>query len=157
MIEKYMSLRPSSGKCNALYLRPKIAPKGNVWYDDVPVGVHQLQQIVAKMCREAGLDGLFTNHSLRATAATRTYAAGVDEQLIAGKKLVTGHLRFATTNAPPRNNYTSVSDLIQKPSSVPPEPKKVKLNESVSFGSRKEINITAGDVTVNLRLQCACI
>ena len=32
--------------------------------------------------------GFFTNHSLRATAATRLYHAGVDEQLITQK---TGH------------------------------------------------------------------
>ena len=55
---------------------------------DVPVGVHTLQQTVKKMCSEAGFEGQFTNHSLRATAATRLYAAGVDEQLIAEK---TGH------------------------------------------------------------------
>jgi len=38
--------------------------------------------------RQAGFIGYFTNHSLRATAATRLFAANVDEQLI---KLKTGH------------------------------------------------------------------
>lgn len=70
----------------------------------------------------------YTNHSLRATAATRLYAAGVDEQLIAEK---TGH----------RSSTVSAS-----------ESKKVKSNESVSLGSAEEIKITAGDVTVNLKL-----
>lgn len=37
------------------------------------------------MCERAGFSGHFTNHSLRATAATRLYDAGVDEQLIAEK------------------------------------------------------------------------
>lgn len=46
-----------------------------------------------------------------------------------------------------------VSDLIQKQSIVSAsESKKVKSNESVSLGSAKEIKITAGDVTVNLKL-----
>ena len=51
------------------------------------MGVHTLQQTVKKMCSEAGFEGQFTNHSLRATAATRLYAAGVDKQLIAKKTM----------------------------------------------------------------------
>ena len=42
--------------------------------------------VVKKMCSEVGFEGQsVTNHSLRATAATRRFAAGVDEQLIAEK------------------------------------------------------------------------
>ena len=33
------------------------------------------------MCNAAGISGFKTNHSLRATAATRLYQSGVDEQL----------------------------------------------------------------------------
>ena len=40
------------------------------------------------MCKEAGIQGYKTNHSLRATAATRLYASGVDEQLVMER---TGH------------------------------------------------------------------
>lgn len=108
---------PSCGKCDAFYLRPKTAPKGSVWYDSVPVGIHTLQQTVTKMCKEAGFDGYYTNHSLRATAATRLYAAGVDEQLIAEK---TGH-RSSAIRAYKRTSeeqQQSVSDLIQKQSTV---------------------------------------
>lgn len=104
------------------------------------------------MCKEAGFDGFFTNHSLRATAATRLYAAGVDEQLIAEK---TGHRSSAIRNykRTSEEQLQSVSDLIQIPTKLsPPEPKKVKPNECVSFGSGKEINITSGDIKVNLRL-----
>jgi len=39
-------------------------------------------------CKNAGFQGYYTNHSLRATAATRLYNAGMDEQLVAEK---TGH------------------------------------------------------------------
>ncbi|XP_062573148.1 zinc finger MYM-type protein 2-like [Saccostrea cucullata] len=39
-------------------------------------------------CKIAGFTGHYTNHSLRATAATRLYDAGIDEQLITEK---TGH------------------------------------------------------------------
>jgi integrase len=40
------------------------------------------------MCKDRGLHGYRTNHSLRTSAATRLYQAGVDEQLITE---VTGH------------------------------------------------------------------
>ena len=33
------------------------------------------------MCKTAGISGFRTNHSLRATTATRLYSAGIDEQL----------------------------------------------------------------------------
>ncbi|CAC5396557.1 unnamed protein product [Mytilus coruscus] len=42
------------------------------------------------MCTEAGLSGFRSNHSLCATAATRLYECGVDEQIIS-EVHVTGH------------------------------------------------------------------
>jgi integrase len=77
--------RPAGGKCDALYLRPLTHRAASSWYADAPVGVHYLQKTVSKLCEQAGFKGHFTNHSLRATAATRLYDAGVDEQLIAEK------------------------------------------------------------------------
>jgi hypothetical protein len=93
----------------------------------------------------------FTYHSLRATAAARLYAAGVDEQLKAEK---TGHRSTDIRNykRTSEEQLQTVIDLIQKPTTMsPPESKKVKPNECVSFRSGKEINITSGDITVNLR------
>ena len=40
------------------------------------------------MCKEAGIQGRKTNHSLRATTAARLFQAGLDEQLIMER---TGH------------------------------------------------------------------
>ena len=88
MLHVFCFLRPQGAKTDAFYLRPRANVDGPCWYMDVPVGVHTLQQTVKKMCSEAGFEGQFTNHSLRATAATCLYAAGVNEQLIAEK---TGH------------------------------------------------------------------
>lgn len=125
----------------------KTAPKGSVWYDSVPVGIHTLQQTVTKMCKKTGFVGYYTNHSLRASAATCLYAAGVDDQLIAEK---TGHRSSAIRayKHTSEEQQQSVSDLTTVSAS---ESKKVKSNESVSLGSAKEIKITAGDVTVNLK------
>ena len=49
---------------------------------------HTINNTMSKVCKAAGIVGFKTNHSLRATAATRLYQSGVDEQLIMEK---TGH------------------------------------------------------------------
>lgn len=69
-------------------MRPLQTPKGSVWFAGVAVGINQLRNTVARICKQAGLDGHRTNHSLRATAATRLYEAGMEEQLVSE---ITGH------------------------------------------------------------------
>ena len=41
-----------------------------------------LSRTVSRLFEEAGVTRHFTNHSLRATAATRMFDASIDEQLI---------------------------------------------------------------------------
>lgn len=45
----------------------------------------KLASMVKRLCEAGGIQGFKTNHSLRATAATRLYDAKVDEQLICEK------------------------------------------------------------------------
>ncbi len=87
---KYTALLPVNGRSEALYKYPLSNKKltGKTWYTDKPVGVNSLKKIVSTLAKEAGLVGHFTNHSLRAMAATRMYNGGVDEQVI---KEITGH------------------------------------------------------------------
>ena len=90
LIEKYICLRQQLTNKNVFYLTPL---KGDVmdnepWFKDVPMGHNMLQNIVKKMCQSCGISGRKTNHSLRATCATRLYQNGVDEQLI---MMRTGH------------------------------------------------------------------
>ena len=83
---KYLEHRPRNVK--RLYLRSLDKPKDKVWYSGVPIGKNNLSQFVYKMCLKAGFHGKFSNHSLRATCATRLFQKGVEEQLISN---VTGH------------------------------------------------------------------
>ena len=62
------------------------------WFADSPVGINKLQKVVKIICERGGLPGFYTNHSLRATAATRLYHENFDEQLI---QEVTGHQSVA--------------------------------------------------------------
>ena len=87
LYEKYVSHCPKV-RGDALYLRPLKSPVGQVWYGKQPVGINKLSTVVKRLCGAAGLKGHRTNHSLRATAASRLYACEFDEQLIAE---TTGH------------------------------------------------------------------
>ena len=75
-------------KKNAFYLQPLKNPTSQCWYSTKLIGHDMLDKTVARMCSLGGIGGYGTGHSLRATAATRLYQAGVDEQLVMEK---TGH------------------------------------------------------------------
>ena len=52
------------------------------------MGYDALGGVVKKLCRDAGIEGNFTNHSLRATMETRGLIKGIPDKLIMEK---TGH------------------------------------------------------------------
>ena len=88
LFEKYKDVRPSDNpKCSTdLYLRP-LAKFGLVgpWFSCQPLGQNTLSKIVQTLCQTSGIAGKKTNHSLKATCATRLYQSGVEEQLIQEK------------------------------------------------------------------------
>ena len=88
LFEKYIGLLPKLKSCKKLYMRPKLRYNPKVWYCDQPYGTNKVSSTVKKLCTKAGLKGKFTNHSLRATSASRMYQSDVPEQVI---KEVTGH------------------------------------------------------------------
>ena len=82
ILGRYFSLLPIERTCKSLYLMLKKKFSPNCWYQDRPVGINKLQSVVRDVCAKAGLPGHYTNHSLRATAATRLYHNNFDEQII---------------------------------------------------------------------------
>ncbi len=83
--------------------------KANTGTRSVPVGHNTLQLTVPRLCSSAGIEGYKTNHSLRVTAATRLYQAGVDEQLIMKR---TGHRSIMSIRLATRLRlYKRVSDI----------------------------------------------
>lgn len=102
LYELYTSKCPVvADRVDAFYLRPLEKYRNDCWYYNSPIGQNTLWSIVSKMCARAGFKGFYSNHSLRATAATRLFSANVDEQLI---KLKTGHSSDAV------RSYKRVSD-----------------------------------------------
>ncbi len=98
IFEKYLAKRPSQDpKCSKdLYLRPLVKPQNpNIWYSCQPLGLGMLSKVIAKLCHAGGLEGRYSNHNLRSTAATLMYNSNIDEQQITE---VTGHKSIAVRN-----------------------------------------------------------
>ena len=56
---------------HAFYLTPLVRPKEKCWFKKVPLSHNKLANVVPRLMKSAGIEGYFTNHSLRATATTR--------------------------------------------------------------------------------------
>ncbi len=87
IFEKYMGLHPNAHPKyrQDLYLRPLSRVPDNPrmpWFSCQPMGIHSIQSVLSGICAWGGLKGKHTNHTLKATAATRLYEKGVEEQLI---------------------------------------------------------------------------
>ena len=85
---KYIRLLPENKSCGKLYLRPRPKFSPSVWYCDQPYGKNKVSGAVKKLCEIAKIEGKYSNHSLRATSASRMFQHNVSEQVI---KEITGH------------------------------------------------------------------
>ena len=86
------------------------------WYSAVPIRNHTLQQMVKKVCSDAGIGGYKTNHSLRATGATELFKRGAPEKLIQER---TGHRSLEALRTCERSSeeqHKAASTLLSAPS-----------------------------------------
>ena len=75
MLDLYLSKLPPVAKAKDIfYCKPlEKFNKEGYWYSQQPRGKHFLSSMVKNMFEEAGIKGDFTNHSLRASAATNLF------------------------------------------------------------------------------------
>ena len=92
LIEKYLHLLPKTGVKPNFYLQSLKRTKPSCWYSTMPVGSNTLHKVVGTLLKNAGLDGFFSNHSLRRTCATRLFQAGQSSKIV---KEITGHISDA--------------------------------------------------------------
>ena len=88
LFKRYLALLPANPSADAFYLQPSRHPTSTCWFSATPLGHYSLGRTISCICKEADIGGYKTNYSLRATAATRLYQSGVDEQLVMER---TGH------------------------------------------------------------------
>ena len=88
LFKRYLALLPANPSADAFYLQPSRHPTSTCWFSATPLGHYSLGRTISCICKEADIGGYKTNHFLRATAATRLYQSGVDEQLVMER---TGH------------------------------------------------------------------
>lgn len=80
LLEYYLDKLPPDPK--AFYLCPlAIIPddSSKPWFSNVPVAINTLHNLMKKVSEKGELAGKYTNHSLRATSASRLFAANVPE------------------------------------------------------------------------------
>ena len=73
--------------------------------------------MVRDMCQAAGITGFKTNHSLRATTATRLFHAGVDEQLImerTGRRSLDGVRSYKRTCSEQQQQISAIVTQVSK-------------------------------------------
>lgn len=88
LYKRYMHKSPTDGRDDCFYLTPLQQPREDMWYSRQPIGANTLATFTKEAFTNAGIEGHYTNHSLRATTASRLFEARVDEQLIMAR---TGH------------------------------------------------------------------
>ncbi len=123
----YNDLCPLNRPDGAFYLAPLACPKERCWFKRAPLGHCKLAAVVPRLMKSAGIEGYFTNHSLRATATTRLYDAQVDEATIMQR---TGHRSTDGVRA-----YKRTSEKMKELSSNvlnhgQPSTKKLKVDDS---------------------------
>ena len=118
----YNSLCPKNRPDHAFYLTPLSNPKRDCWYKCCAIGHNKLAEVVPRLMKAANIQGYFTNHSLRVTAATRMYDAQLDEATIMSR---TGHRSVDGVRA-----YKQTTNRLQELSSAVLNDPKLEATET---------------------------
>lgn len=140
LLKIYKSHRPVNITESKFYLRPLPKPKSDIWYSIQCVGIHKIETMVKDLMQKAEIDGYFTMHSLRASAATRLYSNNIEEQKISE---ITGH-RSSAIRAYKRTSNSQkmeVSKIIQNcqsSSHLMCEQSFINVDSTMTFTSEKK-------------------
>ena len=128
---------------NAFYMRAT-----STGFGKQAVGHNTLERIIKDLMLDAGICGFFTLYSLRATAATRLYNNGMDEQAIMH---ITGH-RSAAVREYKRmeegmKRHLSAILHTEEPQEISEKEKpsgKIKIEDSSTSTNDDSLNISQG-------------
>lgn len=152
LFKKYMQLCPSDAPDHAFYLKPldSSALSGSCWYSKKPLGHNQLANTVRRLCSAAGIGGFKTNHSLRATSASRLHQSGVEEQMVmerTGHRSVDGVRSYQRTSEEQR---IALSDILNHRPAV-----STSTEHLTSTANTVQLQSTTGALTGVYNLQSA--
>ena len=101
--------------CDALFQYPKRnwQPGDTVWFENRPLGVNKLANMMKDISKEAKLSRIYTNHCVRSTAITLWAEAGLtDRQIMA----ISGHRNESSLKSyhsrPNSNSLKQCSDVL---------------------------------------------
>ncbi len=127
LLDLYRKRVPSEALAkDTFYLRPleKVGDTpDSPWYTCVPIGKNTLQQMLPKMCEEAGI-ARRGNHSLRATGATAMFRANLPEKVLQSR---TSHISlkalrmYENITDEQHSAACSTSDLVSRPNASLPD------------------------------------
>ena len=98
LLALYLSHCPEDSPPECFFQQPLLKPTSIVWYSKQAIGHYQLQSVVQRIWTAAGITDYKTNHSLRATSATRLFHHNVDEQLIMEKPAIVARMGSVVTS-----------------------------------------------------------
>ena len=75
LVRLYNSKCPLDRPDGAFYLKPLVHFTTDVWYSKTAIGHNTLASTVKRLMTAAGIEGHYSNHSLRPTAATRLFCS----------------------------------------------------------------------------------
>ena len=106
--------------------------------------------MMSRICKKAGVTGYKTNHSLRATAASRLYHSGLDEQLImerTGHRSIEGIRSYKRTNSQQQQQVSNLLNRIEctTSSSESAVPDKLSLCSGIQLHNCSQITITVNN------------
>ena len=96
--ENFANHRPASmlQLDSPFFLSVNHNPKQNIWYKAQPMGINMISTMMKRMCKSAGLNGKYTNHSVRKTMCGGLLHAGIHPNQIAQ---LSGHKNVQSLNS----------------------------------------------------------
>ena len=119
LYQVYASKRPESrmDRGDPFYLTPNhMWQTAGMWFKTQPIGHDKLGKMMSDIAKSAGLEGHYTNHSVRKTMCTQLVQAGVPPTIIqqlSGHKNVQSLNNYATASI---EQQMGMSSILQRPS-----------------------------------------
>ena len=141
ILDKYLAVIPPDAKENdVFYLKPvsKLsADPSSPWFTKSPIGKNRLGEMLKEMCRDPGIAGNYTNHSLRAYGATTLFQAGCSEKLLQQR---TGHRSLEALRQYERTSQSQLLDVSNVMAGVKSTQQKQIMSSTVTGKSSSMVN-----------------